>query len=214
MQTPRTILGGTIAATAVLVLSAHLAGAQDSEAVVSKDAISVHRVERGTLTLRASARGTISSVAPARATVRLPLEQGAAIQVGQTCSVQVRAPAVLRGQVAQVERDTLRRVTTAELELSAPLPPGIAVNDSVGALIDVGTADDVVYFERPASARPATTSTIFVLEPDGEHARRVAVVYGRLSGSQLEIIRGLAPGDRVIVTDLPDVAGRDRIALK
>jgi hypothetical protein len=42
----------------------------------------------------------------------------------------------------------------------------------------------------------------------------VPVVYGRLSGSQLEIIRGLALGDRVIATDLPEVAGRDRVVLK
>jgi HlyD family secretion protein len=53
-----------------------------------------------------------------------------------------------------------------------------------------------------------------VIEPDGEHARRIPVVYGRLSGSRLEIIGGLAPGDRVIVTDLPALAGHDRVALK
>jgi HlyD family secretion protein len=52
-----------------------------------------------------------------------------------------------------------------------------------------------------------------VLEPDGQHAKRVAVVYGRLSGSQLEIISGLKPGDRVIVTDLPALTGHDRVTL-
>ena len=53
-----------------------------------------------------------------------------------------------------------------------------------------------------------------MLELDGQHAKRVSVTYGRLSGSQLEILSGLAPGDRVIVTDLPAVAGRDRVVLK
>ena len=76
------------------------------------------------------------------------------------------------------------------------------------------TPKTLVYFERPASARPNSTSTIFVLEPDSQHAKRVSVTYGRMSGSQLEILSGLAPGDRVIVTDLPGVAGRDRVVLK
>ena len=207
-------IGFAAAAMAALLWSPHVGSAQESEAVVSKDAISVHRVERGTMTLREIATGTISSLAPARATVQLTPEQSAVVRVGQPCAVQVVAPTVLRNKVAKVRRDTLLGVTTAELEFAGPLAAGTSITAPVGALIDVGTAENVVYFERPASARPATTSTIFVLEPDGAHAKRVTVVYGRLSGSQLEIISALAPGDRVIVTDLPAVAGRDRVALK
>jgi HlyD family secretion protein len=182
--------------------------------MVSKDAISVHRVERGTMTLREMATGTITSLAPARAIVRLTPAQSAVVQAGQTCSIQVVAPTVIRGRVVRVRRDTALGVTTAELEIAGPLAAGTSINDHIGALIDVGSVENIVYFERPASARPATTSTIFVLEPDGGHAKRVTVVYGRLSGSQLEIISGLVPGDRVIVTDLPEVAGHDRVSLK
>jgi multidrug efflux pump subunit AcrA (membrane-fusion protein) len=201
-------------AIAVLLLALRVGFAQEPEAVVSKDAISVHRVERGTMILREIATGSVSSLAPARATVLLTPQQGAVIRVGQACSGQIVAPAVMQGHVTQVRRDTLRHLTTAELEFREAFAPSTALNDRVGALIEVGTADNIVYFERPASARPATTSTIFVLEPDGQHAKRVAVVYGRLSGSQLEIISGLEPGDRVIVTDLPALTGRHRVALK
>ena len=164
--------------------------------------------------LRESAAGAITSLVPPRAMVRLTPEQSAAVRVGQTCSVQVVAPTVLQGRVAAVRRDTLRGDRTAELELMGPIVAGIAIKYRVGTLIDVGAAANIVYFERPAGARPATTSTIVVLEPDGAHAKRVTVVYGRLSGSQLEIIRGLVPGDRVIVTALPEVGDRDRITLK
>jgi multidrug efflux pump subunit AcrA (membrane-fusion protein) len=53
-----------------------------------------------------------------------------------------------------------------------------------------------------------------VLEPDGQHARRVVVEYGRQSGSFIEIVTGLSEGDRVIVTDMSRWAGHDRVRLK
>jgi HlyD family secretion protein len=203
-----------LAALAVFFPPPGLVGAQEPEAVVAKDAISVHRVERGMMILRETVTGSITSVTPARATVSLTAQQGAVVRLAQPCSIQVVAPAVLPCKVTQVRSDSALGVTTAELEVAQPFAPGTAIRDRVDALINVGTTDSIVYFERPASARPNSTSTIFVLEPDGQHAKRVSVSYGRLSGSQLEILSGLAPGDRVIVTDLPAVAGRDRVVLK
>jgi multidrug efflux pump subunit AcrA (membrane-fusion protein) len=72
----------------------------------------------------------------------------------------------------------------------------------------------VLFFGRPADVRPQSTSSAFVLEPDGQHARRVVVEYGRQSGSFIEIVTGLSEGDRVIVTDMSRWAGHDRVRLK
>lgn len=199
---------------AVVLFSSRVSLAQETEAVVSKDAISVHRVERGAITLRETVMGTVASIDPARAIVVLTPQQAAVVRTGQPCSVQVTAPAVLRCRVTQVRTDTLSGGRTAELTLDDAFAQGVSVKQRLGGLIDVGTADDIVYLERPASARPATTSTIFRLDAAGTHAARVAVVYGRLSGSRIEVISGLAPGDRVIVNDLPGLEGRNYVVLK
>src|SRR5689334_4924521 len=84
-------------AITLLLLLTRVGFTQESDAVVSKDAISVHRVERGAMTLREMATGSVSSLAPARATVLLTPEQSAVIRVGQGCSLQIVAPTVLRG---------------------------------------------------------------------------------------------------------------------
>jgi hypothetical protein len=203
----------TMRAVALGLFLANLAMAQEPEVVVSKDSISIHRVERGSMPLREITTGTITSTAPARATVRLTSDQSASVRVGQPASVQVVAPAVVHGTVIRVGRDSLGEIT-ADIQIADSLAPSTTIGARLGALIDVGTMNDVVYFERPATARPNTESTIFVLEPDGKHAKRVPVGYGRLSGSQLQIVSGISPGDLVIVTELPGLTGRSRVALK
>jgi len=199
----------------ILMLSASLLTfAQVSEPTFSRDAISVHQVRRGTMPLREMASGFITSIDPPTATVSLPLKSRDALRTGQTASIQIKPPKVIYGRLARIEKDSSNEMITAEIEFSEPLPVGTTSGIKVSALIDVGELSDVVFFERPADSRPNTESTIFLIEPDGQHAKRVKVRYGHQSGALMEIISGLSPGDRVIVTDMSAYAGYERVQLK
>ena len=121
---------------------------------------------------------------------------------------------IIHGKLVRIEKDSSTETITAEIELAESLPAGTAIGTKVGALIEVGELSDVVFFERPADARPNTESMIFLIEPDGEHAKRVTVRYGHQSGGLMEIISGLSPGDRVIVTDMSAWARYERVQLK
>jgi voltage-gated potassium channel Kch len=199
--------------TPALLVSLLVVG-QEPRGIVAKDAISVRRVERGTMLLRETVSGSITSLAPVRATVALTAQQATLVRAGQTCSAQVVAPSVLHGKVLRVQRDSVDGQVTAELALTDSLARGVSIGDRIGALIDVGTAHNILHFDRPSTARPDMASSIFLLEPDGKHAKRTVVLYGRMSGSQLEIKAGLAPGDRVIVTDLSEMDNYNRVTLK
>lgn len=188
--------------------------AQQPEPTVSRDSLSVHRVERGAMPLREIADGSISSIAPPRATVIVSAQQRATLRIGQICSIQIAPPAVLAGKVGRITESASNGTITVELELAEALPDGTSIGAKIGALINVGVAKNVLFFGRPADARPHSTSSVFVLEPDGEHARRVVVEYGRRSGSLIEIVKGLSEGERVIVTDMSQWAGHDRVRLK
>ena len=188
--------------------------AQQPDPTVSKESLSVHRVERGAMPLREIADGSITSIAPPRATVIVSAQQRATLRTGQTCSIQIAPPAVLAGKVGRISQSASNGAITAELELADALPEGTPIGAKIGALIDVGVAKDALFFGRPADARRQSTSSIFLLEPDGEHARRVVVEYGRQSGSLIEILKGLSEGDRVIVTDMSQWAGHDRLRLR
>jgi HlyD family secretion protein len=160
------------------------------------------------------ADGSISSIAPPRATVIVSAPQQATLRIDQACSIQIAPPAVLPGKVGRINQSASNGTITAELELSDALPEGTSIGANIGALIDVGVVRDALFFGRPADARPGSTSSVFVVEPDGEHARRVVVEYGRQSGSLIEVLKGLSEGDRVIVTDMSRWAGHGRVRLK
>jgi len=81
-------------------------------------------------------------------------------------------------------------------------------------LIEVGELKDVVYFERPATARANAEMPLFVLEPNGEFAKRTTVLFGRQSGALIQIVSGLSPGDLVIVTDTSKWNSQERLRIK
>jgi multidrug efflux pump subunit AcrA (membrane-fusion protein) len=55
---------------------------------------------------------------------------------------------------------------------------------------------------------------LFVLEADGRHALRRAVKLGRGSADAVEILSGLKPGDRVILSEMSRWSSASRVTLK
>jgi HlyD family secretion protein len=73
--------------------------------------------------------------------------------------------------------------------------------------------NDVIYISRPAFGQANSTIKLFKLDSDGNTATRVQVKVGRSSVNALEILEGLQPGDRVIISDTSSLDAFDRIRL-
>jgi len=175
--------------------------AQNQEAVISKDTISVHTVERGNMPLRERAKVLISSLEPPRAVVNLAGDNAERCEPGQSVTIQINPPKVSTGKVVKGSSQNERG--RCEIEFPDPLPSGTTVGQTFGALIELGEElKDVVFFSRPADSSPNSVASIFVLEPGTGLARRVTVRYGKISGPLIQVIDGISPRDRVIVTDM------------
>jgi HlyD family secretion protein len=57
----------------------------------------------------------------------------------------------------------------------------------------------------------ASGDTLFVLDPDGKSAHRRAVRFGRRTPNQVEILSGLAAGERAVISDYSTYGRIDRI---
>jgi len=84
----------------------------------------------------------------------------------------------------------------------------------IGAVAELGNSPDALFVERPPGAREGAKSSVFVVDADRVHLRRVAVEYGRASTSVIQIVSGLSPGDRVIVSDMRAWDAFERLQLR
>jgi HlyD family secretion protein len=92
---------------------------------------------------------------------------------------------------------------TVAVQITSALPPCVQQGVAVHGTIEVG---------RPVECQP--NSTVFKLEPNGEQAVQVKVEFGRVSRATVGIRSGLAPGDKMILSDMAPFRQYDRITLK
>jgi multidrug efflux pump subunit AcrA (membrane-fusion protein) len=100
-----------------------------------------------------------------------------------------------------------------DLALEGELPRGARPDLSVDATIEIERLPDALFVGRPADASSEAEARLFRLSPDGRSAERVAVKLGRGSADAVEILSGLKPGDRVILSEMSrwDAANRVRL---
>ena len=67
---------------------------------------------------------------------------------------------------------------------------------------------------RPAHAQENSTIDLFKLDADVQGATRVKVKLGMSSIDAIQIIDGLKEGDRVILSDISEYDGVDRLTIK
>jgi hypothetical protein len=184
-----------------------LAG-QEQEPVVYMASVSVHTVERGNMPVFQAASGSLTSLEPPTAAVTFP-SGPQQCEPGWTAKVVIDAPRAVAGKVARSSPSG-----GCELEISGPVPPGATIGKRVDALVQVRELKDVVFFARPADSSPNSIGTLFVIEPGAGYARRVSVRYGAMSGPMIQVLDGLAPGDRVIVTSMTKWSKYPRVRLQ
>ena len=158
--------------------------------------------------VRVEASGSVVSLDPPLADFTLSNRSSGECRPGNAVASQVGTPVtVLFGTVVKA-LDGDKKGSHCEARFSKPFPATVELNGTIDAMISVAAIHDAVFLARPAKSAPHSEATILRLEPNKQFARRVKVRYGQISGPDIQVLSGLAPGDRVIVTDVPGWAAR------
>lgn len=147
-----------------------------------------------------------------KAEIRVAETQAKDIRLGQPAEIDTRN-GLVPGRVSRVDPSVQNGTVTVDVALKGPLPDGARPDLSVDGTIELERLNDVVYVGRPAFGQENSTIGIFKLDPDGNYATRVQVKLGRSSVNTIEVLSGLQPGDRVILSDMSqwDSTGRVRL---
>ena len=148
----------------------------------------------------------------AKAEVRIAETQAKDILIGQVASIDTRN-GVVAGHVSRIDPSVQNGTVTVDVLFDGPLPKGSRPDLSVDGTIELERLTDVVYVGRPAFGQEESTVGIFKLSPDESEANRTQVKLGRSSVNTIEIIEGLQPGDRVILSDMSQWSANERIQI-
>lgn len=146
-----------------------------------------------------------------KAEVRIAETQAKDIMIGQIASIDTRN-GIVSGRVARIDPAVQNGTVLVDVTLEGELPRGARPDLSVDGTIELERLDNVIYVGRPAFGQERSTVGIFKLNEEGG-ASRTQVQLGRSSVNTIEIIRGLNPGDRVILSDMSQWDSNDRINL-
>ncbi|HXK58479.1 MAG TPA: HlyD family efflux transporter periplasmic adaptor subunit [Acidobacteriota bacterium] len=147
------------------------------------------------------------------AELKVPETQVKDVAIGQPAQIDTRN-GIIPGTVSRIDPAVREGTVTVDVDLIGELSPGARPDLSVEGIIEIERLADVVYVGRPAFGQPNSTVGMFRIEEDGKTAVRVPVKLGRSSVNTIEIVEGLKPGDRVILSDTSSYDGYDRIRLK
>ncbi|MDP1579883.1 MAG: HlyD family efflux transporter periplasmic adaptor subunit [Candidatus Didemnitutus sp.] len=147
-----------------------------------------------------------------KAEVRIAETQAKDIALGQLAQIDTRN-GIVEGRVSRIDPAVQNGTVLVDVSIVNDLPRGARPDLSVDGTIELERLDDVVFVGRPAFGQERSTVGIFKIDPSTGEAVRTQVQLGRSSVNTVEIIHGLQPGDRVILSDMSQWDANDRIRL-
>ena len=148
-----------------------------------------------------------------KAEIRIPQTQAQDIVVGQIAMIDTRTDTI-EGTVVRIDPAVRNGTVTIDVALPRNLPPSARPDLSVDGSVVIQRLPDVIFMGRPTFGQANAQVSIFKLTEDGQFAHRVTIRLGASSVNDIQVREGLVPGDVVILSDMSQWDGFDRVKLR
>jgi HlyD family secretion protein len=149
-----------------------------------------------------------------KAVLQIPESQAKDAQIGQSAVIDTRSNGLIPGHVSRKDPSAVGGTVTIDVALDGALPSGAVPDLSVDGTIQIEKLKNVLYTGRPGYGSPTGPVGLFKIVENGHAAVRTQVLLGRSSVTSVEIVKGLNVGDKVILSDMSQYDGVDRVRLK
>lgn len=117
-------------------------------------------------------------------------------------------------RVAKVYPQVSNGTFKADFYFNGSAPAGIRVGQAMDLKIELGGASNVLMLPNGPFYQDSGGNWVFVLAPDGHSAIKRTVHLGRRNPQFVEIVDGLSPGEKVIVSGYEAFQKMDRVAFE
>jgi HlyD family secretion protein len=137
------------------------------------------------------------------------------VQKGQIAKIQIGdGDTTWPLRVTRVYPQVTDGTFTVDLAFDGAEPPGLLPGQNLQGKLTLGADQTATIIPAGAFLETTAGDWIFVLAKDGRSAQRRSIRIGRRSAEQVEVLSGLTPGERVIVSDYTGLDRIDRIVLR
>jgi HlyD family secretion protein len=144
---------------------------------------------------------TIAQQSKLKAQLQIAETQVGDVQLNQTADIDTHN-GIIPGHVTRIDPAVVNGTRTVDVHLDGPLPEGAVPNLSVEGTILIEKLTNVLYVGRPVHGEADQTIGLFKEINGGTEAELVNVKLGKVSVSEVQILKGLNVGDVVILSDM------------
>jgi HlyD family secretion protein len=148
-----------------------------------------------------------------KAELKIAETQARDIEEGQPAEIDTRN-GIIAGLVSRKDPAAANGTVTVDVTLTEPLTRGAVPDQSVDGTIQLERLENILYVGRPSLGQDQSTVGLFKVLNDEGDASRVQVKLGRSSVNSIEVVSGLAEGDRVVLSDMSAWDAFDRVRLR
>ena len=143
--------------------------------------------------------------------IRIPEAYADDLGIGMGAEVQHNF-ADYRGELVSLSAEVINSEVTGRIRFAGDPPPGLRQNQRVTVLVLMDEVRDVLKLQRGSFTEGGSGRVAFVLGDDGLAVKR-PIELGIRSVSEIQILGGLAEGDRVIISSIADFEEYDTIQI-
>lgn len=134
------------------------------------------------------------------AELQVPEIQIRDVAIGQRVIIDTRNNKI-EGVVSRVDPAVINGNVQVDVSFSEALPDDARPDLSVDGEIKIAVIADTLYVARPLFSQSRSNSSFYKLTDDGKFAERIQVSIGYGSLNQIQILKGLQAGDKIVTSD-------------
>jgi HlyD family secretion protein len=172
------------------------------------------QLQYGQFVQQGSELARIAQPGALKAVLRVPDTQARDVAVGQDVEIDLHNNSKVHGKVTRFDPSAQGGNVTVEVAITEKLPAGTRAQQTIDGRITIENLKDVMYVGRPSYGTAPGNVGLWVLSADESEATLIPVELGSASVSMVVVKKGLALGQKVIISDMSQYEEASRLRIK